>query len=75
MRLKKVRNFTLITNNDISYNYRLGLPIEVYCIQSKKTIAFGRIAFFNNSVIIIHGHSYTRSSYLFFGVNHLEKSS
>ncbi|WP_035340105.1 hypothetical protein [Halalkalibacter hemicellulosilyticus] len=75
MRLKKVKKFTLVTNNDISYNYRLGLPIEVYCIRSKKTIAFGRIAFFNDNVIIIRRHSYARSSYLFFGVNHLEKSS
>ncbi|WP_062046739.1 hypothetical protein [Bacillus sp. JCM 19034] len=75
MKLIKVKNYSIVTTNELSYNYRLGLPIEVFCLHTKRTIAFGRIQILNDDFIQIHGHQYNRNSYLFFGAIKLEKSS
>ncbi|TWI54609.1 hypothetical protein [Halalkalibacter nanhaiisediminis] len=67
MYLSKLTNKSLVTNNDLDFNYRLGIPVEVFCSKQKKTIAFGQIHSFNDQMIQIHEFAFCRSTYLFFG--------
>ncbi len=65
--LTKLVEKSLVTTQDIAFNYRLGLPIEVFCSEKGETVAFGRINAFDDDVIYIQGQAYRREHYLFFG--------
>jgi hypothetical protein len=67
MTLTKLKNKSLMTDRELSYNMRLGLPVEVYCPAKHETIAFGRIDQFCDRTVVIHGKKHQRESCLFFG--------
>ena len=67
MFLTKLKDKSLVTNNDIDFNYRLGIPIEVFCTRQGKTIAFGQINSYSDQLIYIRGKAFCRSTYLLFG--------
>jgi tRNA uridine 5-carbamoylmethylation protein Kti12 len=67
MTLTKLRNKTVITDDDLGYNQRIGMPIEVFCLEKKQTIAFGKIQSFTNGQICINGNHYSRDQYVLFG--------
>lgn len=75
MFLTKLTEKSLVTTQDIAFNYRLGIPVEVFCSHEGKTVAFGQISSFNDQVIYIRGNSFSRSNYLFFGQPALSASS
>ncbi|UOE96442.1 hypothetical protein [Alkalihalobacillus sp. LMS39] len=63
----KLINKSLVTNEDIEFNKKMGLPVEVFCPREYKTLAFGRIQSFCNEEILINGHPYCRENNAFFG--------
>jgi hypothetical protein len=67
MTLTKLKNKSLVTDLELSYSLRLGLPIEVYCPDKHETVAFGRIDQFCDSTVVIQGQHFNRESSLFFG--------
>lgn len=67
MTLTKLKNKSLVTDVDLSYSMRLGLPIEVYCPDKHETIAFGRIDQFCDMTVVIQGQQHNRETCLFFG--------
>lgn len=67
MTLTKLKNKSLVTDLDLSFSMRLGLPVEVYCPESHETIAFGRIDHFCEMTVSIQGQRHDRDSVLFFG--------
>jgi len=67
MILTKLTDKSLITNEDLDFNHRLGLPVEVFCSKKGKTVAFGAIHGFDEQHIHIRGDEYCRSTFLFFG--------
>ncbi|GAE25686.1 hypothetical protein JCM9140_1693 [Halalkalibacter wakoensis JCM 9140] len=67
MILTKLTTKTLVTNEDLELNHRLGLPVEVFCSKKGKTIAFGQIKEFDEQKIQIRDNGFCRSTYLFFG--------
>ncbi|GGB51761.1 hypothetical protein [Fictibacillus barbaricus] len=67
MTLTKLKNKSLVTDLDLSYSLRLGLPIEVYCTERHETLAFGRIDHFCEMTVVIQGKKHDRDSCLFFG--------
>ncbi|WP_017728083.1 hypothetical protein [Halalkalibacterium ligniniphilum] len=67
MVLTKLTDKSLVTNQDLEFNHRIGLPIEVYCSKRVETLAFGRIESYNDQSIIINGQSFSRQCHLFFG--------
>lgn len=67
MTLTKLKNKSLVTDLDLSYSKRLGLPIEVYCPNTHETIAFGRIDHFCENTVTVQGQCYERNAVLFFG--------
>ncbi|MFC0472932.1 hypothetical protein ACFFHM_21180 [Halalkalibacter kiskunsagensis] len=67
MILTKLIDKSLVTNQDLDLNHRLGLPVEVFCFKQGKTIAFGPISAFDEEKIHIRGDNFCRSTYLFFG--------
>ncbi|WP_332693445.1 hypothetical protein [Halalkalibacter lacteus] len=75
MILAKLTDKSLVTNQDLDLNHRLGLPVEVFCFKQGKTIAFGRIKAFDEEKIHIHGDDFCRSTYLFFGQPSLPQTS
>jgi hypothetical protein len=72
--LTKLTNKSLVTNQDLELNHRLGLPVEVFCSKQGKTLAFGPIKGFDDQKILIRDHDFCRSTYLFFGKPALIKS-
>ncbi len=67
MNLAKITDKSLVTNQDLDFNQRIGLPVEVYCSKRSETIAFGQINAFNDQTIYIGGRPFCRQSNLFFG--------
>ncbi|MBP3950552.1 hypothetical protein [Bacillus suaedae] len=75
MILTKVTDKSLVTNQDLSFNHRLGIPVEVFCLKERKTVAFGQMSHFNDQLIVIQGKAFLRSQFLFFGHPSLEETS
>ncbi|KMK76474.1 hypothetical protein [Alkalihalobacillus pseudalcaliphilus] len=71
MNLQKITNKSLITNADLSFSQRFGLPIEVCCCKTSETLAFGQIQDFNDRFIMVADRLFQRDSNLFFGNRHL----
>ncbi|RBW70317.1 hypothetical protein [Bacillus taeanensis] len=67
MTITKLKNKLLLFNSDLSFNKRLGLPIEVFCPQKQEPIAFGRIERYNEDAVFINGKKYDREKFIFFG--------
>jgi hypothetical protein len=67
MTLTKLRDKTVITDDDLGYNQRIGMPIEVFCLENNQTIAFGKIQSFSNCQVCINGNYYSRDEYVLFG--------
>ncbi|MFV8828422.1 hypothetical protein [Alkalihalobacterium sp. APHAB7] len=65
--LHKLKNKSLITNADIEFNIKYGLPVEVFCPAKKQTLAFGRIEDYNHYLIQINGVEYCRNQNALFG--------
>lgn len=63
-RMKK----TALSYEDLEYNRKLGLPIEIYCPKQHKTIAFGRIEALSNHGVIINQYIYSNHDYIFYGL-------
>ncbi|MGO4888213.1 hypothetical protein ACJ2A9_10685 [Anaerobacillus sp. MEB173] len=68
MMITKLTNKSLVTNDDLAYNMRIGLPIEVFCPSAQSTIAFGRIESFTGQQVYISGAEYCREKHLLFGL-------
>ncbi|SDH08776.1 hypothetical protein SAMN05192534_101569 [Alteribacillus persepolensis] len=75
MLLNKLKCRSLVTDDDVRYNFRLGIPVEVYCVKAKSTLVFGRIEHYNKQYICVAGHWFHRDRFIFFGQRHLEKIS
>lgn len=67
MTITKLKNKTVITDDDLGFNQRIGMPIEVFCLERKQTIAFGKIQSYNNGQVCINGNYYCRDQYVLFG--------
>lgn len=67
MTITKLKNKTVVTDDDLGYNQRIGMPIEVFCLEKKQTVAFGQIQSFNYYEVCINGESYCRDQYVLFG--------
>ncbi|WP_100372664.1 hypothetical protein [Bacillus sp. FJAT-45037] len=67
MILTKLIDKSLVTNQDLAFNQRIGLPVEVYCSKSRITLAFGRIDMYNEAFIFVSGRPFSREAHLFFG--------
>ncbi|WP_245805906.1 hypothetical protein [Bacillus alkalicellulosilyticus] len=67
----KLLNKSLVTNDDIEFNKKLGLPVEVFCPKEHRTVDFGRVQSFCNEEILINGTTYSREHNAFFGHPHL----
>lgn len=68
MEFTKRANKISLSIDDLEYNYKLGLPIEIFCIKKMKTVAFGRIEAFSKHGVIVNQTIYSNKDYLFFGL-------
>ncbi|ADC51093.1 MULTISPECIES: hypothetical protein [Alkalihalophilus] len=71
MFLTKLTDKSLVTNQDLAFNQRIGLPVEVYCSRQGTTLAFGKIEMYTDHFIYVSGRSYCRENHMFFGHPHL----
>ena len=67
MLLSKLKTKSLISTDDLSFNRKLGLPVEVFCPKTNTTLAFGQISSMSHSAITIQETNYSRTEYVFFG--------
>ncbi len=67
MTFTKLKNKTIVTDDDLGYNQRIGMPIEVFCLERKQTIAFGKVQSFSNKKVCINGNHYSRDQFVLFG--------
>lgn len=68
MEFTKKLNKTSLSMEDLEYNYKLGLPIEIFCLKQLKTVAFGRIEAFSEHGVIVNQTIYSNKDYLYFGL-------
>lgn len=68
MEFTKRINKTSLTIEDLEYNYKLGLPIEIVCLKKMKTVAFGRIEAYSEHGVIVNRTIYSNQDYLYFGL-------
>lgn len=67
MKITKIKSKALITHKDIIYNQRIGLPVEVFSIQSQETLAFGKIQLCSDQFICVSDQFFSREHHMFFG--------
>ncbi|MCQ6266061.1 hypothetical protein M1K46_10340 [Fictibacillus sp. WQ 8-8] len=67
MTLLKIKTKSLVLNKDLRYNEKLGLPVEVYCPNSHRTIAFGRIETMDDHFVVINSEKHSIADHFFFG--------
>ncbi|TLS35618.1 hypothetical protein [Pseudalkalibacillus caeni] len=65
--INKLKTKSLLIDEDLNYNRRLGMPVEVYCPKSNNTVAFGRIEAFTECELSVNGFNFPLEHYLFFG--------
>ncbi len=63
----KWKNHSLVTDADIDFHTKMGMPVEVFCLKSYKTLAFGRMEHVNQSKVLVNGRAFDRHSVVFFG--------
>ncbi|WP_158735303.1 hypothetical protein [Alteribacillus sp. YIM 98480] len=73
MLLNKLTCRSLITDKDVDYNFRLGIPVEVFCTHSESTIAFGQIERYSHHIICVAGSCFDRQDFIFIGQRQLEQ--
>lgn len=57
----------LITDDDFNELNKLGLPIEVFCPNQCKTVAFGFLQKWDFDHALVNGIKFDRSKVIFFG--------
>ncbi|WP_096200989.1 hypothetical protein [Bacillus sp. FJAT-45350] len=67
MNLYKVLKKSLTSLEDIEFNHKFGLPIEVFCPKDRRTVAFGRIENLNVKGVQINGEIFNIEENAFFG--------
>lgn len=65
--INKLKTQSLLGNNDLDFNRRLGMPVEVFCPRIQDTVAFGKIEMFDEQELLINGSCFQIEQYLFFG--------
>ncbi|MFC5714182.1 hypothetical protein ACFPU1_15640 [Thalassorhabdus alkalitolerans] len=75
MILNKIKHRSLFTNDDLRYNEKLGLPVEVFCTMQNTTVAFGQIESFSNLSVSIANTCYNRKQFVFFGHQPVDHST
>ncbi|KMM38122.1 hypothetical protein [Guptibacillus hwajinpoensis] len=65
--INKLKTKSLLGNEDLDFNRRLGMPVEVFCPKLKDTVAFGKIEMFVEDELSINGNCFQIEQYLFFG--------
>ncbi|HET7657903.1 MAG TPA: hypothetical protein VFK37_06390 [Bacillales bacterium] len=67
MEIAKIKSKTLNRNEDLAYNQRIGLPVEVFSIKQNKTVAFGKIRLYSDQFICVHDRFFSRCDHVIFG--------
>lgn len=67
MKITKIKSKALVTHKDLSYNQRLGLPVEVFSTQSNETLAFGKIQLYSDQFICVNDRFFSNKQHMFFG--------
>ncbi|HEX7065867.1 MAG TPA: hypothetical protein VF199_12430, partial [Bacillales bacterium] len=57
----------LVLNQDLSYNQRLGLPVEVFSTEHNKTVAFGKIRLYSDQYVCVNDKFFSRHGHMIFG--------
>jgi hypothetical protein len=67
MTITKFTTMSLVLDQDLNYNQKLGLPVEVFCMEKHCTIAFGRIQEISADHVQIANKCFCRTKNAFFG--------
>ncbi|HET7629230.1 MAG TPA: hypothetical protein VFK44_12730 [Bacillales bacterium] len=74
MKIAKITSKSLVLNEDLSYNQRLGLPVEVFSTRENKTVAFGKIRLYSDQFICVNDQFFNRSGHMIFGCPYLKEN-
>lgn len=67
MKITKIKTKSLLFNDDLSYNQRLGLPVEVFSTKTNETVAFGKIRLYSDQYICVNDRFFSRDGHMLFG--------
>ncbi|PYZ98456.1 hypothetical protein CR205_07650 [Alteribacter lacisalsi] len=67
MTLQKWKNHSLVTDAEFIHNLKLGYPVEVFCLTTCQTVAYGKIQDLSDDTVIVHGRRFRRNGCAFFG--------
>jgi hypothetical protein len=67
MKITKIKTKSLVLNQDLAYNQRLGLPVEVFSTKQNKTVAFGKIRLYSDQFICVNDRFFSREGHMLFG--------
>lgn len=67
MKMAKITTKSLVLNQDLAYNQRLGIPVEVFSTKQNKTVAFGKIRLYSDRFICVNDQFFSRNGHMFFG--------
>ncbi|HEU5138950.1 MAG TPA: hypothetical protein VFT51_03180 [Bacillales bacterium] len=73
MKMTKIKSKSLVLNQDLSYNQRLGLPVEVFSTEHNKTVAFGKIRLYSDQYVCVNDKFFSRNGHMIFGCPYAHK--
>lgn len=67
MEIAKIKSKSLNRNADLSYNQRIGLPVELFSLKQNKTVAFGKIRLYSDQYVCVNDRFFSRTEHVIFG--------
>lgn len=66
--LSKMQRRLLVFEEELRFNQRIGVPVEIFCTFREETVAFGQIRALSKYHVTISRTAYLRKNYTVFGV-------
>lgn len=67
MEIAKIKSKALNENEDLAYNQRIGLPVELFSLKQNKTVAFGKIRLYSDQFVCVNDRFFSRIDHVIFG--------
>ncbi|MBM7633564.1 MULTISPECIES: hypothetical protein [Geomicrobium] len=70
-----LKDHLLIFDEDLHFNQRIGMPVQVFCLTQQRVVAFGKIQNISNKCVTVSKTAFLKSHYAVIGHSKATKKS
>ncbi|EZH67643.1 hypothetical protein DH09_06855 [Bacillaceae bacterium JMAK1] len=70
-----LKDHLLIFDEDLHFNQRIGMPVQVFCLTQQRVVAFGKIQNISNKCVTISKTAFLKSHHIIIGYSASTKNS